>query len=560
VNAILAARLDRLPDEERDALARAAVAGEVFWWRSVVELCDQAAGASVGSRLRSLVRKQLIRPHHSTLAGEDTFAFSHILVREAAYSLLPKRLRAELHERLATWIEATSRQRVGEYEEILGYHLEQACRLGAEVHLPEAKRHELAALAANHLGQAGHRALRRGDARAAANFLGRATDLQEADAPDRSAFLVALGTALSDSGALDRAQTVLQEAVDLAEATGDRITRSHGVLELLDVKMNVNPEGASDEAAAAVKHVLVTLADAGDDAGLARAYNVMGAVYVMKGDNRSLEHAAERAMVHARRARDPVQEAWGTLNLSIALIFGPTPAPEMEARCTELLAEARNNRSAAASILAARGTARALLGHFDEARRDARASSELLEELGMSVNQAGFAIGTAEIERLAGDLAAAEAQLRAACEVLEDAGALAILSTAAAMCARVILERRGEQTEVARFLDLAEGTGSSDDLATQLCARSTRARLLAHAGALDEALELARSAVDLAGNTDALLERGEALLALAEVEEAAGDHAEAGEHREEAVALFEAKGDVVGPQRVRALLEASKRD
>jgi tetratricopeptide (TPR) repeat protein len=560
VNAILAARLDRLPDEERDVLERAAVAGEVFWWRSVEELSDEVLRPRVGSNLRSLVRRELIRPHESTLIGEDAYAFSHLLVRDAAYGLLPKRLRAELHERLATWIETTARQRMSEYEEIIGYHLEQACRFGAEIHLNEAHRQELAASAATHLGRAGHRALWRVDPRAATNLLRRAAALQGASAPERSRLLVALGKALGLTGHLDEARMVLQEAVDLAEAASDPVTRAHGVLELLDLKMNVDPEGAADEAAATVEPILVTLADAGDDAGLARAWNVMGAVHVMRGNDGPLEEAAERAIIHARRARDPVQEAGGLLNLAIALIFGPRPAPDMEARSTELLADAQGNRAGTAAILAARGMARALMGRFDEGRRDARSSSALLEEIGMDVDRAAYTMVTAGIERLAGDLAAAEAQLRVACRVLEDAGAAAVLSTTAATCARVILEREGEEIEITRFLDLAEGAGSSDDFATQLFVRSTRARLLARARKFDEALELARSAVDLASPGDTFLEHAESLLALGEVEAAVGLTTEARAHWEEAIALFEAKGDVVTPARVRALLESSVRD
>ena len=65
--------------------------------------------------------------------GDDGFRFAHILVREAAYGGIAKKLRAELHERFAAWLARASEGRPAEYEEILGYHLEQAYRYRAEL-------------------------------------------------------------------------------------------------------------------------------------------------------------------------------------------------------------------------------------------------------------------------------------------------------------------------------------------------------------------------------------------------------------------------------------------
>ena len=84
------------------------------------------------ARLTSLVRKELVRPDKSELPGEDAFRFRHLLIRDAAYDALPKATRAELHERFAGWLAEHGRDLV-ELDEILGYHLEQACRYRAEL-------------------------------------------------------------------------------------------------------------------------------------------------------------------------------------------------------------------------------------------------------------------------------------------------------------------------------------------------------------------------------------------------------------------------------------------
>ena len=115
-------------------LERGAVEGEIFHRGAVQALSDNG---QVTPRLASLVRKQLIRPDRAQLAGDDAFRFRHLLIRDAAYDALPKATRAELHERLAGWLEQRGDDLV-EPDEILGYHLEQAARYSAELGQPDA--------------------------------------------------------------------------------------------------------------------------------------------------------------------------------------------------------------------------------------------------------------------------------------------------------------------------------------------------------------------------------------------------------------------------------------
>src|SRR5207302_10793653 len=72
----------------------------------------------------ALVRKELVRPDHE--GPRDAFRFRHILIRDAAYNAISKQQRAELHESFADRLENTFPERLSEYEEIIGYHLEQA--------------------------------------------------------------------------------------------------------------------------------------------------------------------------------------------------------------------------------------------------------------------------------------------------------------------------------------------------------------------------------------------------------------------------------------------------
>ena len=160
-------------------LERGAIEGEIFHRGAVQALAPEET--QVTPRLAALVRKALIRPDRPQLAGEDGFRFRHLLIRDAAYDALPKATRAELHQRFAAWLEQHGSELV-ELDEILGYHLEQACRYRAELGLDDDG--NLAAAARRRLAAAGVRARVRGDELAAVNLLERAVALVPADEID----------------------------------------------------------------------------------------------------------------------------------------------------------------------------------------------------------------------------------------------------------------------------------------------------------------------------------------------------------------------------------------
>ena len=105
IQALLAARLDRLADDERSVLEHASVEGKVFHQGSVVELSPEMLRPGVATSLAALVRKELIRPERALFSGEHGFRFRHLLIRDAAYESIPKKAREELHERYANWLE-----------------------------------------------------------------------------------------------------------------------------------------------------------------------------------------------------------------------------------------------------------------------------------------------------------------------------------------------------------------------------------------------------------------------------------------------------------------------
>src|SRR5205823_11211797 len=116
----------------------------------------------VGTHLRSLAAKQLVRPEPAERSFEEPWRFDHVLIRDTTYEALLKRTRAALHERFVVWADRVNGDRAVEYEEILGYHLEQAYGLLAELGPLDDHGLGLGADAARGLTSAARRARHRG--------------------------------------------------------------------------------------------------------------------------------------------------------------------------------------------------------------------------------------------------------------------------------------------------------------------------------------------------------------------------------------------------------------
>ena len=214
IQALIAARLDRLDPGEAALLQRASVMGQEFWLQAVVELSPDTDADAMDRHVRALVRKGLLQARGTSFAGQDTYRFAHMLLHDVAYDELLKEDRAELHEGLAAWVERKAGERVTEYEEILGYHLEQAFRYRCELGTPDEETARLARAASGRLAAAGRRALARGDMPAAATLLERATSLLDDDDPQRIDLLPKLSIALAETGRLDHADALLGEWID----------------------------------------------------------------------------------------------------------------------------------------------------------------------------------------------------------------------------------------------------------------------------------------------------------------------------------------------------------
>jgi class 3 adenylate cyclase/tetratricopeptide (TPR) repeat protein len=544
IYALVGARLDRLTVEERAVIRAAAVIGKLFWWGAVLDLVPADIRQDVGPILQRLVRRELIAPDRSALVGEDAFRFHHLLIQEAAYRETPKEVRADLHARFASWLERTAGDRIGESEEILAYHHEQAARYLTELGRSDAETESQIDRASKSLASVGRRAiLARGDMSAAANLLGRAHDVLPTGDQRRLAIVPELAQALMETGEMTRAEELLTDAEASATASGDRGLEAHARIVLLLLRLSTDPEHRLEEALQVLEDAIPVLEEMGDDLGLARAYRLRGDVHWTRSVYAEADRAFEQAMVHARRAGASWEEAECLRQYAGSGLYGPAPVGDVVKRCDRIIELAKGNPTAEAGAIRSLGVLNAMQGRIDQGRELVRESARILEDLGQKMRAVFVSEAAAFIEMLAGDHAAAERVLRIGFEETSELD-LGYQSTAAALVAHPICAQ-GRLDEAEEFCRIAKEIGTEDDLATQVLWRSAKAKVLAARGELRPAAELARDAVAIAERTDDINMHADTLMDLGTVLSAAGALEEHDDAVRRAHELYVRKGNVV---------------
>jgi class 3 adenylate cyclase len=557
INALLTARLDRLAPEERRVIEHAAVIGEVFSWSALAALVPSENGGSVGACLQRLVQKELIRPAPAAAGGgEDEFRFGHILVRDAAYATLPKNARAHLHERAARLIELRYAGAI-DVDEIGGYHLEQASRAHAELDPFGTRGKELAAEAAARLEAAGRRAVTRGDAGAAATLLERTLSLLVPDDPARPGLLVELADSLRLTGRLDESERRLGEAGALAESSGDEAGAVRAALDRAFLRIYTDPAEGTDALLGIAEEAAALFERLEDDAGLVHALAIAADVYWIRSEIAAMQRALERALPIIAAAT-PTERTRVRSALARAAMFGPTRVEDGLLLCDDLIRLAETDRTLAAIVDVFAAYLEGLAGRFDAARLRLGRARTTLSELGKQLLLVSQCLFAGQVELLAGDPLAAEARFREAYRILESAGAEGNRGGVTVHLA-LALHAQGRDDEAETLVAEAARRGRPDDVELQVLWRVARARIRAAGGAADEAQMLAAEAVAIAEKTDAPNLRADAQLALARALSVQGRDGEARAAAGEALACYEAKGNVVGAAEARTFVEAPLR-
>jgi class 3 adenylate cyclase/tetratricopeptide (TPR) repeat protein len=542
IQALLAARLDQLEAGERTVLECAAIEGRAFRRSSVVELLPPSDGVDVGADLLSLARRQFIRPGRAGVPGDDAFVFVHGLVRDAAYAGTRKETRADLHRKLAEHLEGRPDAQV----EVVGHHYAQAVRYRRELGRRDETTQELAQRAVDRLGTGARRALDRGDDRAAATLFDHAAELMPAS--DHSGLLLQIeyGRALAGAGELGRAREVFTGVHEGARRGRDAALERRAELGLLSLRAQTDPRFAMSELVAAAERAQLVFEAAGDERGLARSWFLLHWAQFRMGRYADSIDAAERVIEHSRTAGDSRELLRALGAIAMACLWGPMPVDEALRTCDELVERANGSRLVVAFVERVRGGLCSMTGAFEEGREHCRASVEIYEELGHPISAIGVASELSRVERQAGRFDVAEKLLRDARARLLELGDAAYVSWISAILA-LVLAHLGEDEEALEVARVCRERMQPDHAYAGIASRLAEATVLSGRGRDAEARVRADEALALVRRTDMLDVHGDTLVLLGKIESAPA-------RVEEAITLYERKGDVVSAARARVAM------
>jgi tetratricopeptide (TPR) repeat protein len=325
------------------------------------------------------------------------------------------------------------------------------------------------------------------------------------------------------------------------------------------LQLFTDPEGWAEEAQRGARQAIESFEALRDERGLAKAWSLLGVFHLFTCRFRSAEEAWDEAARHAAAAGDDRERLEALSWIPLVVWGGPTPVEAAIRRCEEVLEQAGGDRKAMATALFTRAKFEAMRGNTAEARELLARARALLEDIALTVWLAGpFTQMSAWVDIYAGDLEAAEAQLRWGVDTLREIGEFAWLPTVAGILAEA-LYLQGRDEDADDTVTVGEETAGSEDAYSQALLRSVRAKTLARRGRSDEAEPLAREAVALLEPTDFLFLQAFARASLGEVLLATGRRLEGAEELAAAVGVAEAKGHLVAAEAARALLRPASR-
>ncbi|MFA9445333.1 adenylate/guanylate cyclase domain-containing protein [Egicoccus sp. AB-alg6-2] len=546
IHLLLASRIDRLDAEDRAFLGRAAVCGEAFSCDAVAALTAEAEHDDVVARAERLVDRELLRP------GPEGYEFRHKFVRDAVYAGLPRRLRADLHERHAAALEARSPS--PRVDEFVLLHLERALDERVRLEPTDVRIGLLATRHGQRAADAGCRALARGDMPAAVRLLGHAVDRLPPDDPRLAQLLTDRGRAFAEVGNFAAAEDELRRAIRTAELAGDRHVRMHALLSAAWVRSNVDLDGWAAYATEVSDEAIAVFTAAADDRGLGRAWGLRAEVHFLRGRFADALQAMERAESHARAAGDEAEERENAVAAAFVLPLGPWPVEEALARCTSLLERYAGEPALEARVLQIVALLRAMSGEGDAARDALVGAQVRFAELGQRYWAAAATVLQGHVERLVGVPEAALDALRSGMALLEEMGDHAQAAVVAATVAVCLPDP--DDPEVVRLTEQARRNAAADDVEAQVRLRMAEARLARGARDHSAAVTSARDAVAIASTTDSPVLQGDASLLLSEILVDEGSPAAAARALDVAEDRYAEKGHAVGLRdvaRLRAL-------
>lgn len=485
LQAMIGARIDRLPAGAKIVLQRGSVIGRTFWAGAIDHLSPEYDADELEDLLDDLLLRDLVtREERSTIGGEAAYRFKHVLIREVAYGGLSKSGRAEYHTRFAEWLREKADKEV---IEIRAYHLDQACLLYAELdgHPPE----ELARTAAKALASAGKRALVLESNLSARKLLLRSVELESTLG---RRFLAA--RAAWQLGDLPVVRDEMIVLVEQAAAEGDRAIQSRALTALSEVAASLDGELVR---AAELADKALAVVEADDHDGRFRALDRRARVARWAGRESEAEEYLQQALEAARAAARKDHEARAALQLA-GIYVSRMEEDKAEPLIDRALALAEESGSivARASAAQSKGGLHRVRRQYEEAEGWLTKALDLYRETASVPEIAWTSRQLAQVAWETGNPAKAEKLFRESIRLLAPMKERGTLCESQRLLAQLLLAE-GRVDEAEKFALAGLETVSVEDVLSRATTRVALAQVRAAQGRDEEAETLFGEAVEI---------------------------------------------------------------
>jgi class 3 adenylate cyclase/tetratricopeptide (TPR) repeat protein len=482
IQALIAARIDSLPAEQKQLLQRAAVIGRVFWPGALEQLAPEL---DVAALLDALVDRELVVvEERSTIAGEPAFRFKHVLIGEVAYGGLSKATRSEMHAAFAAWLH----NRAGdELLEIRAFHLDQAVHLHEELEGSAPEELRLAAAAA--VEGAGRRALYREAFQTARKQFLRAEELEPTL---RRRYLAAHAAwRMLD---METVAVEMERVAAEAETAGERRLQGRALTALGEMALFRGAD--AEEARRLIERAGEVLADDDDVDARFDVYAAAAQIAGWTGDRTEVERIGREALEFARAAgRKDLEAITIQAVAQSAIVRLDVAEAESLVRHAGELAAASGSVRARAAALGTQAWLDEIQGRYESAERCYNELLQLYTDIGNVAGTGATQIYLGRLLQASGREEKAETLLREAVRTLRRVGDRGHLCEAQRFLAQTLVAR-GKVDEAERVaLHAIETVGPEDQLSiwtTQMALGLVRAAQ----GRDEEAERLLRDAVD----------------------------------------------------------------
>jgi class 3 adenylate cyclase/tetratricopeptide (TPR) repeat protein len=537
VHSVLAARLDSLGAVERQLLQHAAVVGQTFWEGSLTALASEER-LDLAEALMDLQEKDLVVPSAgSRLAGEHEYAFKHVLIRDVAYSTLPKATRCRKHFDVGRFIEERAGERAEGFVGLVADHYGRAAALAPEANLTGEEEEAINSRALHFLEAAGDAAASLYSNQEAHSHYTAALDLpMDMEPADRARIGEKQGDVALRLGRVDPAVEVWESCLDYHRRQEDlaRVGDLHrkigaglwhkgdreasidhyqkGIDLLKDGPPCLELVRLYEEAASLYMHTgdnmlaiyasekALRLAERlGEAAAASRAHGIFGRVFGRIGDSAKARENLERSVELARDS-DPGEAVRALLTLGYHLEVSEADYKGAGAAYEEALklSEQVGDLPSQVELHAALAQLAAYRADWEDVERATEASASLAEREGLLGNLCFPYVMRGVLRWRDGKWEEAAGACRRAHELGEQVGRSEVAFSALYWLAATLRDsgdHTGAETALAQALDVCERAGL---IAQSIEAISARAVTLALGGRVEQAREASEEAEHLA--------------------------------------------------------------